>query len=211
MPPEVAARNLEMLKSGEGADWEVRCGSKIFAVHKAIVWPALKAKLYGQVETDSFIRLYSDKESSVVEYWAMIMYLYTGEYDAGECLEKGDEGTAADRGTRSRTNFRTAIVKDAGAHDTEARMMVHIKVYSLADLYHITDLKQFALEKFQALTTDYWPYKDLEGMVDAVHNSKSPYDIGLRQVMRDVCMAHYEELMKTRAVWMQWVVMELLP
>ena len=138
----------------------------------------------------------------------MIRFLYTGEYDDTETADaaeerkadtkdkgKGKKSISSEVGPAGNAIDGFDVPSDEEADDTEARMMVHVKVYSLAEHLKITDLKEYAQAHFETLAIDYWPYENLPEMIHAVYASTPSWDIGLRSTMIDVCVAHYEELM----------------
>ena len=142
----------------------------------------------------------------------VIRFLYIGEYDDTETATFAkDQGLGTNGKGKGKEELRPRadsevslaevelpgfdIPSDEEADDTEARMMVHVKVYSLAEHLKINDLKEYARAHFETLAIDYWPYENLPEMIHSVYASTPAWDVGLRSTMIDVCVAHYEELM----------------
>ncbi len=105
----------------------------------------------------------------------MITFLYTGNYDAGN--------------------------PDVTATDTDAKasvgpiLMANTLVYSIADKYDIDNLKVLAKAKFETLASAAWDCEEFPAIVASVFDSTPDTDLGLRDIVSNICAARIDELL----------------
>ncbi|KAL7808552.1 hypothetical protein V8C44DRAFT_335854 [Trichoderma aethiopicum] len=122
---ELCSRLASAQKYGELCDLVLMCNGQTIPVHKAIVClqsPVIKAACTGQFMEASGV--YEFKDTSFETVQRMVDYLYTGDY----------QNKAPDPGP------------SAEVHE----MVVHVTMFSLADVYLIDGLLTLAETKFRA-------------------------------------------------------------
>ena len=82
----------------------------------------------------------------------------------------------------------------ATSHDP--RMMNSVLVYAVAEKYEIPDLKDLAKAKFQNLTWSKWPHDHFYALAESVFSTTPDTDMGLRQVVLDICEKHSEDILR---------------
>ena len=80
-------------------------------------------------------------------------------------------------------------------------LLLHAKVYILAEKYIIGGLKSLALSKFRTLALQCWDTNDFLNVVSEVYTSTIDADRGLRDVVLEIISVHWglldREEMKT--------------
>ncbi|KAH8755985.1 hypothetical protein F5883DRAFT_686003, partial [Diaporthe sp. PMI_573] len=69
-------------------------------------------------------------------------------------------------------------------------LLLHAKVYALAEKYIIVGLKGLALSKFRTLALQCWDTDDFLDAVSEVYSSTIDADRGLRDVVLEIISAH---------------------
>ncbi|PVI05410.1 hypothetical protein DM02DRAFT_686342, partial [Periconia macrospinosa] len=180
-----------LLHSSDYSDMTVTCGKSTYKVHKAIVCPQVpffagavsfkeKQLMYLQNGNSANVDL-SEDDPDAVE--ALIHYLYKADYAPCLVTEKAEEHTCGwktgfehDACIHHRCSPTTCAFKcrdrvcdlcfPAGYIDgsAPADLQLHIKVYQLADMYQIDNLKILAKHKLQIACRMFW---DTEEFVSA--------------------------------------------
>ncbi|KAL9626246.1 MAG: hypothetical protein Q9204_007460 [Flavoplaca sp. TL-2023a] len=146
----------------------------------------------------------------------MLQYLYTGNYDdtddeaneeapreSSSGLSSSDPTPSSDQGNIK--SAAEAFENDGfNASDGAAKAPLHVKasalanhllVYSLADYHDIPLLKNLARTKFEVCAAGEWAPEDIISILPKVYATTPESDRGLRQVMFNVCMGSYKDLM----------------
>lgn len=74
--------------------------------------------------------------------------------------------------------------------------MNNVLVYAVAEKYDIPDLKELAKRKFQILAGSKWPYDDFHAVTEVVFSTTHDGDMGLRQIVLDLCKDHFRQILK---------------
>ena len=136
----------------------------------------------------------------------MITYLYTLEYsDEGvanvpaEAVAMSESPSPHSPGKTSITSEEEGTVPGASsdcATPHGSKMMNNVLVYAVAEKYHISELKELAKCKFQTLASSKWPLDDFDAVVEAVFSTTPDKDMGLRQIILDLCGKHFHDILK---------------
>ena len=138
----------------------------------------------------------------------MLVYLYTLDYPDEEVANEPVTQVATDHYDPPQLQRETsttaegemdldtnlAILEVSTPHDP--RLMNNALVYALADKYDIPELKELAKRKFQALASSKWPHDDFHAVTETVFSTTPDQDMGLRQIILDVCGEHSQEVLK---------------
>ena len=79
-----------------------------------------------------------------------------------------------------------------------ATMMNNVLVYAIADKYDIPDLKELAKNKFRTLALSKWPIENFDNITEEVFSTTPDGDMGLRQIVLDVCSIHFQEILRDK-------------
>ena len=140
----------------------------------------------------------------------MLFYLYTQDYPDHDVPSMTAKDVAPDRYTPPHLRHKTPTTIDAVTDKSvnlelcksatttqDPRMMNNVLVYAVAEKYDIPDLKGLAKDKFQSLARSKWPHDDFCALVEAVFSTTPDTDMGLRQVVLDICEKHMEDILRT--------------
>lgn len=210
-----------ILESSKDSDMTVRCGSEEFKLHKAIVCPRSKffaeacdgqsqvihsslqylarritlLTLQFQEAETSTIVLEDDDPPSVRR---MLTYLYTLAYD-----DEGDVASAQHyqvKGTKANISQaqdtmtappRPPSAKELSRH---VKMINNVIVCAIAQKYGIEELKDLAIGKFRELLWLGAPNPGLPDIINAVFDTTSITDPGLRNVAVEFCTHYIAEI-----------------
>ncbi|CAF9909829.1 hypothetical protein IMSHALPRED_008480 [Imshaugia aleurites] len=182
-----------ILESSKYSDLTVRCGADEFKLHRAIVCPrseffaAACDGPFQEVETSTIVL----KEDDPPTARRMFTYLYTLAYD-----DEGDAASAqhymANETNVVTSQALTTNVTPVSAEELlrHAKMMNNVVVYAIAQKYDIDELKELATAKFRELLWLKAPGHGLPDIIDAVFQTTSLTDSGLRDVSVEFC-THY--------------------
>lgn len=137
----------------------------------------------------------------------MLLYLYTRDYPDGHATDIPTEHVTTDfyippqlrrkvsTTTEEETNLDTnpGPVEVATPHDSG--MMNNALVYAVAEKYDIPELKELAKHKFQILACYKWPHDDFHAVTDTVFSTTPDQDMGLRQIILDICGEHFQDIL----------------
>ena len=149
----------------------------------------------------------NDDDSQSVK--RMLFYLYTQDYPDHDVPSMSANHLAVDRYTpphlRHKTPTTIEEVTDRSANlelsegattTHDPRMMNNVLVYAVAEKYDIPDLKDLAKGKFQSLARSKWPHDSFYALAEKVFSTTPDTDMGLRQVVLDICEKHSEDILR---------------
>ncbi|KAF2716374.1 hypothetical protein K431DRAFT_323846 [Polychaeton citri CBS 116435] len=84
--------------------------------------------------------------------------------------------------------------------DEESHLLLHTRVYALAEKYDIPSLKQLSRRKFEIALACYWDSPDFADTIDEVYNSTVDSDRGLRDIVLQAFRTH-PQLATTKDVY----------
>jgi hypothetical protein len=84
---------------------------------------------------------------------------------------------------------------DASAQAKDCNLIIHAKVYALAEQYAVEGLKVVALGKFRDEARVHWASEDFLQAAELVYTSTPEHDRGLRDVIRNTFNEHRTGLM----------------
>lgn len=135
----------------------------------------------------------------------MLLYLYTLDYPSedvfhilGEC---GATGYSSSPNSQRKASITTGEGTDSDttlgvATPDGPRMMNNILVYAIAEKYDIPELKELARCKFHVLASSRWPHDGFDAIADAVFSTTPEKDMGLRQIVLDICEEHFFDILR---------------
>lgn len=200
----------DAFRSGDYSDFTVICGPDSYPVHKLILCTRsdffAKAVKFGKEAKEGKIDLVED-DPTIVKL--MLHYFYWGDYDASS------HGTAEPDPT---TSVPSGVVRmgrrDVCGHnyyyedcpycpetryfieeDCEA-LVIHAKMYAIAEKYNIIGLKQLAKERFEPECEYFWNHSEFPIAANIVYDSTPENDKGLRDIVVKTIVSHMELLQK---------------
>lgn len=211
------------------SDMIIICGQKEYKVHRAIICPRstfftaafkgqFKVSIYwedhgskadGEQEATTATITLDDDDPSTVD--RMLLYLYTLDYPDADVQDIPAKDVAMDNSLppdpQNKTSTATGEEMDSGtvselgesATLDDPRMMNNVLVYAIAEKYDIPELKDLAKRKFETLVNSKWPHEDLDTVTEAIFSTTPDGDMGLRQVVIDICAQHFQEILKDEA------------
>lgn len=134
----------------------------------------------------AIISLDNDDRSTIP---LMLSYLYTLAYD-----DEGDAASAEHYMVNGTRTLKAATTPSTPLSEEElsrhAKMMNNVVVCAIAQKYDISELKELATSKFHELLWLKAPSHGLPGVINAVFETTSITDSGLRSVATEYC-THY--------------------
>ncbi|OAL42711.1 hypothetical protein IQ07DRAFT_525636, partial [Pyrenochaeta sp. DS3sAY3a] len=112
-------------------------------------------------------RIIKCEQGSGAAYWRVFEYLYTGDYSDSEKADKFPD---------------------------DDKLSKHLRVYALANMFCIEDLKTVCLDKFRRETSKGWDSDLFLGCVWEVYHSIPAYPHTIRPALVDVAVAHVREI-----------------
>lgn len=137
----------------------------------------------------------------------MLSYLYTLDY-SDERLPDDSIETVVAATLRPHIRHKTKSVAAGGIRSGgpslgaesetlyDPRMMNNVLVYAIAEKYGIPELKDLAKRKFQTLASSKWPHDDFHAVTEAIFSTTPDSDMGLRQIVMDICAEHFQDVLK---------------
>ena len=139
----------------------------------------------------------------------MLFYLYTLDYPDHDVPNIQAEHVATGRYApphlqhKTPTTIEEKSIMSANLGNSEGattthdpRMMNNVRVYAVAEKYDIPDLKDLAKGKFQGLARSKWPHDDFHALAEEVFSTTPDTDMGLRQVVLDLCEEHFQDILR---------------
>ena len=114
----------------------------------------------------------------------MISYLYTSNYDKDITAPHLQEHEISPNNNSTEKTI------------TYEQMIIHVRVYSLAEKYIIEGLTTLATSKFQAVIGTRWPLPQFPAIVREIFTSTPPTDKELRDVAVKKCARYVGDLLK---------------
>jgi hypothetical protein len=74
--------------------------------------------------------------------------------------------------------------------------LFNVRVYSLADKYHVSALKLEAKEKVESYVTTCWDMDDFPHIISEIYSSTPPDDRDLRDIVVGVVQEHIDDLLE---------------
>lgn len=90
--------------------------------------------------------------------------------------------------------------EDDEPKDDDSHLLLHTRVYAIAEKYDIQPLKQLARAKFEAAMACYWDSADFAEAIEEVYCSTLDNDRGLRDIVMQAFI-HHPELANTLEVY----------
>ena len=135
----------------------------------------------------------------------MMLYLYTLDYPDEDVSGVRAERVAINQSPLPHLKRKTSTTTEEGtdsgsvaegAVPHDARMMNNVLVYAVAEKYDIPELKDLAKHKFQTLASSKWPHDEFQAIVECVFTTTPDNDMGLRQIVLDLCEKHFHDILK---------------
>lgn len=132
----------------------------------------------------------------------LLLYLYTLDYpeeddsDVPVTMDRSHPPRLFSAATEGESILGTMSDSLDGATLSDPRMMNNVLVYAVAEKYDIPDLKDLAKSKFLTLATSKWPHVDLYAVLETIFSATPDGDMGLRQIILDICRQHVQDILK---------------
>ncbi|KAI0184039.1 hypothetical protein EV127DRAFT_351381 [Xylaria flabelliformis] len=169
---------------GEYSDFTISCGQSRYRVHKALVCPQsdffTAACDGGFKETREGIVDLPDDDPWAVKM--MVHYFYHFEYDTQSVMESSQNSSEA-----THDSF-------GEASQIPSSLVLHAKIYALAEKYNICGLKDFALQEFKAAAAEHWATPGFLEAAREAYISTIEADRGLRDIVVATFHRHSELL-----------------
>ncbi|KAI0859965.1 hypothetical protein F4860DRAFT_481275 [Xylaria cubensis] len=181
---ELMSSLKELYHRGEYSDLTISCGQSRYRVHKALVCPQSNfftaACGAGFKETRERIVDLPDDDPWAVKM--MVHYFYHFEYDTQSVMESSQNSSEATHASLGE------------ASQIPSSLVLHAKIYALAEKYNICGLKDFALQEFKAAAAEHWATPGFLEAARVAYISTIEADRGLRDVVVTTFHRHSELL-----------------
>ena len=137
----------------------------------------------------------------------MLLYLYTLDYPDEDVPHHRTDRVAVDNSLPPHQPRKTSTTSEGetdpgttlkGTAPHDPRLMNNVLVYAVAEKYDIPELKELAKSRFQTLVRSKWPHDDFDAVIESIFSTTPDEDIGLRQIVLDICEENFEDILKTR-------------
>ena len=134
----------------------------------------------------------------------LLLYLYTFDYpeeddcDVPVTMYRSYTPPVPSAATEAESIFGTVSGWYDGFTPHDPRMMNNVLVYAIAEKYDIPELKDLAKHKFHTLASSKWPHDDFHAVTEAVFSTTPETDMGLRQIVMDICGEHSEDILRDK-------------
>ncbi|KAG6989786.1 hypothetical protein G7Y79_00064g094090 [Physcia stellaris] len=209
------ANQAALFNSGKYSDLTITCKSSEWHVHRNV--EANEGKINLPEDNPEIVDLvlqyiykldYDDEGHTAIEtatddvhgksssaqslddrFWSSIAVtgkaaLEGGDTVAAESLEPVEECSSSSR------------VRDL--KQIHASLLINLRVYALADKYHIRELMDLAAAKFKS-HINIWPLHDFPAIVSEIVDLTPANDRGLRPVIVDICTDHLKEVLNIKS------------
>lgn len=135
----------------------------------------------------------------------MLLYLYTLDYPDDDISHIRGERGATEYSPPLNKKRKVSVTTGEGtdsdtasgvATSDDPRMMNNVLIYAIAEKYDIPELKELAKCKFHILASSRWPHDGFDAIAKAVFSTTPENDMGLRQIVLDICEEHFFEILK---------------
>lgn len=138
----------------------------------------------------------------------MLLYLYTLDYPDGNMLNIPADHVATDISLPPRLQRMASTITEEkadmgmtsapfeGLTPEDPKRLNNVSVYAIADKYDIAELKELARRKFLALMGNELTNVEFEAVRDAVFGTTPSHDRGLRHIVCQFCIDHFEYIIK---------------
>ena len=92
------------------------------------------------------------------------------------------------------------ICPRARPKDDKSQLLIHSKLYSLADKYDIPGLQDLAAAKFKAACADFWHTEAFPVVAEHVFISTPDTDTGLRAIVKTLLLEYKQDLVKKAGI-----------
>ncbi|KAI0425897.1 BTB/POZ protein [Xylaria sp. FL1042] len=191
----------QLYANGEYSDLIITCYGKQYQVHKAIVCPRsdfFAAACRGDMkEARTGIIDLPDDDPQIID--AMVHYFYHLDYNTPSTHAVKDDDTIYP----STSLFGKVAIHQMETHnvnDKDTDIVLHAKVYSLAEKYFINGLKKLALEKFKVAVKGKLVLDDFLEAAQEVYTSTPDSDRVLRNIVLKTLHANSRSWLKEEGV-----------
>ncbi|KAF1812689.1 hypothetical protein P152DRAFT_397143 [Eremomyces bilateralis CBS 781.70] len=181
-------KNVTFPGSDKYSDLKLKCGGKVFNVHKVIVCTQSEVLA---AAVDGTFKESTTNEVEVTEFdaqtlYKMIDFMYNKDYQEQQEIEKETEpGNEAETESETEPENKTILT---------ARLLEHVKVNAIADYYFVSDLKALANAKIMEILEKQF---SCEAFVAALNYAlKSTTDKALREILGTSAALHIDEFMQ---------------
>ena len=134
----------------------------------------------------------------------LLLYLYTLDYldeddsDVPVTMDRSHPSKLPSVATEGESDLGAMSDSFDWATPRDPRMMNDVLVYAVAEKYDIRELKDLAKHKFRTLASSKWPQDDFHAVTEAVFSTTPETDMGLRQIVMDICGEHSEDILRDK-------------
>ncbi|PQE31545.1 BTB POZ domain-containing protein [Rutstroemia sp. NJR-2017a WRK4] len=197
-----------MLESGRYSDLTIKCGGKVFRVHRNVV--CLQSRPLAAHVDGVFLEAVSgeinlpDDHPAIFE--RLIKFLYTGDFNAtpspnevvaeeqlGNCV-KETSSLGSSHALGSDPGF---VAEDVGSETVDTpldRLTICTRIFVMAEKYDISALKTLAKTKFEALVPYDWNTSALSESLRLMYDGLPDSDRLLKDVAVAAAAGHVKEL-----------------
>ncbi|QDS69510.1 hypothetical protein FKW77_007081 [Venturia effusa] len=180
-----------LLDSGEYSDMSVTCKQKTFKVHKAVV--CTRSRFFRNAMKNGTFKV-SD-EGNLHPSTLLLHFLRQSnetESETGKIDLSDDDPLAVEAVLR----FVYQGSYSALAKDKEDAMVLHTRVYNLADMYDIKNLKAVAASEFKKLANKNFKLPAFPLAIKEIYENCPADDKTLRDIVIQIVLDHYNILLE---------------
>ena len=130
----------------------------------------------------------------------MITYLYRNDYD------DGGQDNVSQEVHLNKPSWCCTYCWPVPRADAGSRMMLNVRVYSLADKYDIAEMKILAKSKFEALLKEAWSHIDFASVVEEIFDTTPKDHNELRQLVSRAAATHMKDLLDHSSDWRNLII-----
>ena len=121
-------------------------------------------------------------------------------FDLPEGKQRSPKATPATPPLEPDSQIDYDVIVEDGESEEESHLVLHTKVYALAEKYDIPSLKQLAKSKFEMAMACFYDSSDFAEAIEEVYCSTVDSDRGLRDVVLEAFKSH-PQLANTQDVY----------
>ncbi|KAH4979754.1 hypothetical protein HBH69_185290 [Parastagonospora nodorum] len=212
-----------LLDSGKYSDLTITCGDETHKVHKNIVctrcgfFERAERFAIGREAAENAISLPEDEPKIIA---LLLEFLYTSEYtpklpandSPANALPRSRFPHSCDPshmfprlcahhtcGVNCRYDCRAFTCRFCPAippKGDDSQLLLHSKLYSLADKYDVPGLQDLAAVKFKTACAVFWKMEAFPAVAEHVFTSTPDADMGLRTIVKMLLLEHRQDLVK---------------